>query len=198
MTTYLINITNGVVAFYEKPTGGATLDLATGALCACGQVSNANITAEANTTDVPATFCSPAGTRNVASTFTLNVEGIQDWGRDDGLESFSEFLFTHDGGQAIAVLYADEGGDVKAVCEVSVAAGDFLGAAGETLTFTGAFPVAGYPDIYTSGGTVLQKGAGGSTTADIPITGETDCAPVTPLAETSSTSSSSESEMASA
>lgn len=181
MSTYIINITNGVVAFYEKPTGGATLDLAAGALCVCSQVSNANIAAEANTTDVPATFCSPAGTRNVASSFTLNVEGIQDWGRDDGETSFSEFLFEHDAGQVIAVLYAVEGGDVKAVAEVSVAAGDFLGPAGETLVFTGAFPVAGYPDIYGTGGTVLKKGATGGTTASIPITGETDCSP-TPLA----------------
>ena len=184
MTTYIINITNGVVAFYEKPAAGGTLDLAAGALCVCGQVSNANITAEPNTTDVPATFCSPASTRNVASSFTMNVEGIQDWGRDDGETSFSEFLFEHDAGQVIAVIYAVEGGEVKAVAEVSVAAGDFLGPAGETLTFTGAFPVTGYPDIYGTGGTVLQKGANGSTTAAIAITGETDCTPVVPLTAT--------------
>lgn len=175
MSTYLININNGVVAFYEKPASGGTLDLAAAPLCVCAQVSNANIAAAANTTDVPATFCSPKGTRNTASSFTLNVEGIQDWGRDDGTSSFSEFLFEHDSGQVVAVLYIEAGGKVKAVAEVSVAAGDFLGAAGETLTFTGAFPVTGYPDVYDNSGALLRKGAGGATTPDIDITGDTDC-----------------------
>ena len=174
-TYYLININNGVVAFYEVPDAGGTLDLSADPLCVCGQVSKAAITAAANSTDVPATFCTPKGTRNTASTFTLDVEGIQDWGRDDGESSFSEFLFEHDSGQVIAVLYKESGGMVKAVAEVSVAAGDFLGAAGETLTFTGTLPVTGYPDIYSNTGGLLRKGAGGSTSPSIPISGETDC-----------------------
>jgi hypothetical protein len=179
MSTYLLNITNGVVAFYEKPAGGGTLDLTTGALCVCDQVSNANISASPNTTDVPATFCSPSSTRNVASSFTLNVDGIQDWGRDDGSNSFSEFLYTHDSGQVIAVLLPESGKTVKAVAEVSVAAGDFLGAAGETLTFTGAFP-ASTLDIYDNAGNVLKNGATGDTTAKIPVTGVPNCGPATP------------------
>ena len=176
MATHLLNITNGVVAFYEKPAGGGTLDLTTGALCVCDQVSNANVSASPNTTDVPATFCSPSSTRNVASSFTLNVDGIQDWGRDDGSPSFSEFLYTHDSGQVVAVLLPESGKSVRAVAEVSVAAGDFLGAAGETLTFSGAFPASSL-DLYDKDGNVLKSGASGDTTAKIAVTGVPNCGP---------------------
>jgi hypothetical protein len=177
MSTYIPLITNGVVAFYDLPAS-YPLDLATAeTLCVCGQVTSANIAATSNTTEVAATFCSPASTRSVASTFTMNVEGIQDWGRPDGEASFSEFLFANDGGQVLAVLQPEEGGDVKAVAEVSVHAGDFLGPAGTTLTFTGAFGVNGYPDIFVgpSPGTLLQKGQGGSTEASFPVTGSVVC-----------------------
>ena len=180
-TPYVMTITNGVVAFYDIPAS-YPLDLATAeTLCVCGQVTSANIAATANTTEVGATFSAPASTRSVASTFTMNVEGLQDWGRTDGEKSFSEFLFENDGGQVLAVLLPESGGNVRAVAEVSVASGDFLGPAGETLTFTGAFATAGYPDIFAGAapGTLLRKGQGGSTTPAYPVTGTVTCpAPV--------------------
>ena len=188
---YVLTVTNGSVAFYEIPAT-YPLDLATAeALCVCSQVTSANIAATGNTTDVAATFCSPASSRSIASTFTMNVEGIQDWGRDDGFGSFSEFLFEHDGGQVLAILSPVEGGPVRAVSEVSVAAGDFLGAAGETLTFTGAFGCSGYPDIYsgTAPGTLLQKGANGSTTPNWAVTGTVVCPPADAGATTASSDS---------
>jgi len=179
--THVMTVTNGVVAFYDVPAA-YPLDLATAdTLCCCAQVTTAAIVATDNTTDVPATFCTPASTRAVASSFSLNVEGIQDWGRGDGEKSFSEFLFENDGGQVLAVLLPESGGEVKAVAEVSVKSGDFLGPAGETLVFTGEFGCNGYPDIFVgpSPGTLLRKGQGGSTTAAFPVTGTVTCpAPV--------------------
>jgi len=184
-TTFTQIINNGVVAFYEIPAA-YPLDLATAeTLCACAQITSASLSATGNTTDVAATFCSPASTRSVASSFTLNIDGIQDWGRTDGEKSFSEFLFENDGGQVLVVIQPVEGGDVRAVAEVSVAAGDFLGAAGETLTFTGAFGSNGYPDIFVgpSPGTLLRKGAGGSTTPAFPVTGVVTCPSAVVMAE---------------
>ena len=171
--TSLITITNGYVGFADVPTGGADFDL-TGVTGYCHQVSSAGIVASANTTSTPATFCSPASERSTSSSFSLEIEGLQDWGRDDGEQSFSEYLFTEDGGQVMAVLMPVSGNAINlgAVCEVSVAAGDFLGGSGDSLSFTGSMPLTGYPDIYDKDGNILRRGQSGSTTAQWNVIGE--------------------------
>lgn len=171
----IINISNGQVAFFEKPGPGQTLNLSTGALCVCDQVTSAKLTASAETTDVPATFCSPASTRNVPSSWALDLEGIQDWTAATG--SFSQFLYKHDSEQVIVVLSPDATGKVQAVAEVSIAAGDFLGTPGETLTFSGSFPVAGKAlDIYDTAGAVIPRG-GTAGSVNIPVSGTVSCGP---------------------
>ena len=173
--TSLITITNGFVGFADVPAGGADFDL-TNVVGFCHQTSSAGITASANTTSTPATFCSPASERSTSSSFQLDIEGLQDWGRDDGEQSFSEWLFENDGGQAMAVLLPvnSNTANVAAVCEVSVAAGDFLGGSGDALSFTGTMPLTGYPDIYDKDGNILRRGQAGSTTAQWTIVGDVD------------------------
>ena len=178
-TTDLTTIANGLVAFLPVPVGGADLDLAT-AVCVCQQVSSAAIVASGNTTSVNATFCSPASERSVSSSFSLSMEGIQDWGRTDGETSLSELLFEADGGQMMAVLMPDANGLVQAVTEVSVAAGDFLGPAGDTLTWSGDMPCSGYPDISDGAGAILKRGASGTATAQWTVTGILPCDNITP------------------
>ena len=170
----VLTITSGAVGLADVPAGGASLDLST-VPCFCAQTTEATLTPTANTTDVPATLCSPASTKSVLSTWALTFNSLQDWGRADMDESLSEWLYEHDGGEAIAVLYLEDGATVKAVCKVSVVAGQYGGPGGETLLSTTSLPVTGTPDIYKEAGTILKHGATGGTTATIPITGELDC-----------------------
>jgi hypothetical protein len=174
-TPYVLTITSGAVGLAPVPDAGAPLDLST-VPCFCAQTTEATLTPTANTTDVPATLCSPASTRSVLSSWALTFNSLQDWGRADTNESLSEWLYENDGGEAIAVLYLEDGQTVKAVARVSVVAGQYGGPGGETLLSTTSLPVTGTPDIYKDATTVLRHGATGSTTPTIDITGELDCA----------------------
>jgi len=149
-------IKNATVAFGDAPTGGAAIDPATLTDYGC-QVTAATITASANSTDVPATFCEPASSQNVPSSFSLDLEGLQDWG---DAESFSEWAFIHDADNAAFALYLDGTADPVATGIISVAAGDFGGTAGEPLTFTTSFPIQGYPDITGADGSPLRPPSG--------------------------------------
>jgi hypothetical protein len=117
------------------------------------QVTEARITASANTTDVPATFCEGASTINVPSSFTLELNGLQDWGETG---SFSEFLFINDANTVAFALYLEGAVDPEATGTCSVAAGDFGGVAGEALVLTGSFPILGKPTITTAAGVALE------------------------------------------
>ena len=175
-TPFALTITSGQVGLAEVPAAGAPLDLTT-VPCFCAQTTEATLTPTANTTEVPATLCSPAATKSVLSTWALTFNSLQDWGRTDGEESLSEWLFEHDGGEAIAVLYLDDATSVKAVVKVSVVAGQFGGPGGETLLSTTSLPAIGTPDIYKDSGTILKHGASGDTVPSIPLTAltEMDC-----------------------
>lgn len=122
------------------------------------QVTEARVTASPNTTDVPATFCEPASTINVPSSFTLELNGLQDWGEAD---SFSEYLFVHDAEQVMFQLFLDGVVEPSATGTVSIAAGDFGGVAGEPLTFTASLPILGKPTINDSAGVPLGAAAQG-------------------------------------
>jgi hypothetical protein len=163
-------ISNAKVKFGPAPTGGAAIDPAALTDYSC-QVTKAAITASANATDVPATFCEPASSINVPSSFSLDLEGLQDWGE---AESFSEYTFAHDAEQVAFALYLADEDDPAATGIASLAAGDFGGTAGEPLTFTTSFPILGYPDITGSDGTPLRPPSGGT-----PATGATAGTPGT-------------------
>jgi hypothetical protein len=121
------------------------------------QVTSATITASANSTDVPATFCEPASSINVPSSFSLDIEGLQDWG---AAESLSEYTFIHDAEQVAFAVYLDGATDPSATGTCSLAAGDYGGTAGEPLTFTQSFPILGYPNITDSAGAPLRPNGG--------------------------------------
>lgn len=138
------------------------------------QVTEARITASPNTTDVPATFCEPATTVNVPSSFTLELNGLQDWGRADLAPSFSEYLYINDAEIVGFALFLDGTSDPSATGKVSLAAGDFGGVAGEVLTLTGSLPILGYPDITDAAGASLRTAA--------LVTAGTESAPAAPAA----------------
>jgi len=152
-------IKNANVKFGALPTPPAPIDPATLTDYGC-QVTEARITASANTTDVPATFCEPATKVNVPSSFTLELQGLQDWGN---VESLSEYLFKNDAVIVAFALYLDDTDDPAATGSVSVSAGDFGGTAGASLTFTLSLPIVGYPEITDSAGVSLRTV--GATTA---------------------------------
>lgn len=195
-TPFVLTITSGQVGLADVPAGGAALDLGT-VPCFCAQTTEATLTPTANTTEVPATLCSPAATKSVLSSWALTFNSLQDWARTDGEESLSEWLYEHDGGEAIAVVYLTDPGTgiptatPKAVCKVSVVAGQYGGPGGETLLSTTSLPVIGTPDIYKDDGSLLKHGATGDTVATIPITGEMTCG-AAPLAAAASSSSYSD------
>jgi hypothetical protein len=120
------------------------------------QITEARITASANTTDIDATFCEPASSINVPSSFSLELNGLQDWG---DAESFSEYAFINDAEQVMFALFLDGTSDPAATGVCSMAAGDFGGVAGEPLTFSASLPILGYPDITDSAGVSLRGGA---------------------------------------
>jgi hypothetical protein len=125
------------------------------------QVTEARVTASANTTDIDATFCEPASSINVPSSFTLELNGLQDWG---AASSFSEYAFKNDAVQVAFALYLDGSTNPCAMGIVSMAAGDFGGVAGEPLTFSASLPILGYPTILDASGVPLRPGA----TAGVP------------------------------
>src|SRR5262245_64455769 len=145
-------IKNAEVRFGPLPTPPAAIDPATLTDYSC-QVTEARITASANSQDVPATFCEPASSINVPSSFTLELNGLQDWG---ATASFSEFLFLHDAEQMAFAVFLDDEDDPSASGTCSIAAGDFGGVAGEPLTFTASLPILGYPDITTAAGASVR------------------------------------------
>lgn len=120
------------------------------------QVTEARITASANTTDIDATFCEPASSINVPSSFTLELNGLQDWG---DAESFSEYAFINDAEQVMFALYLDGTNEPSATGTCSMAAGDFGGVAGEPLTFSASLPILGYPVINDAAGVPLRTAA---------------------------------------
>jgi hypothetical protein len=160
-------IKNAKVGFGDPPVSGGAGAVVPSTLTDYGcQVTEARITAAANTSDVPATFCEPASTVNVPSSFTLELNGLQDWGASG---SFSEYLFKHDAEIQAFAVYLDGSTDPVAKGLVSVAAGDFGGPAGETLVLTGSFPLLGYPVITKTDGSSLRPGAPATgATAGIP------------------------------
>ena len=153
MARAFITITNAKVKFGDAPTGDEPID--PGALTDYGcQVTSAVITATANNVDVPATYCEPASQVSVGSSFALDVEGLQDWGV--ATPSFSEWLFANDGTRKAFALYLEGEVDPRATGIVSVAAGDFGGPAGEILTWSGSFPILGYPTITNNAGSSIR------------------------------------------
>lgn len=154
-------IKNAEVRFGPVPAAGAPIDPATLVDYSC-QVTEARVTASANTTDVPATFCEPASSINVPSSFTLELNGLQDWG---AAESFSEYSFINDAEQVAFALFLDGNTDPQATGVCSMAAGDFGGTAGEPLTFSASLPILGYPDITDSTGASLRTSGGAAMAA---------------------------------
>lgn len=130
------------------------------------QVTSASIGAASNTTTttVPATFCQPASEANVpvASTFTLDLDFLQDWTAADGL---SEWLFANDATEQAFALYLQGAEDPVATGKIIVQAGAFGGAAGEPLTATVSLNIQGYPVIIGAAGTPIRTVAAGATTA---------------------------------
>lgn len=183
MSRVVTIIKNATVKFGPLKTDG-TVDFANLLDYGC-QVTEARITAKANTTDVAATFCEPATTVNVPSSFTLELNGLQDWGRADSSPSFSEYLFKNDANIVGFALYLNDSTDPRASGKVSLAAGDFGGVAGEVLTLTGSLPIIGYPDITDKTGASLRPSGATGATAGTPGTwtpaGSTPPASVTAL-----------------
>jgi hypothetical protein len=175
MASRILTITNASVKLGAVPVSGDPYDVDCSTLTdfQC-QVTSAAITASPNTADTPATFCSPAGSKAVLSSYNLNLDGLQDWG--SLTDSLSEFLFKNDGKEAAFCLFLDGTNEPKAQGIISVSAGDFGGAAGEALTFSTSFPVKGRPVINDHAGQPLiprtrQSVAPGATVADPGVTG---------------------------
>ena len=158
MATVHLTIANASVKFgaVVDPIDPATL---TEYNC---QVTQAQITATSNTTTttVPATFCQAASesTRPVASSFSLNLDFLQDWTLT-AAASLSAFLFKHDAEKQAFALYLDGAEDPSATGIVTVVAGSFAGTPGEPLTGGPlTMQIDGYPDIVDSAGVSIRSG----------------------------------------
>lgn len=134
------------------------------------QVTEARVTAKANTQTAPATYCVPASDVNIPSSFTLELNGLQDWGRADSVPSFSEYLYKNDASLVGFRFYLTGSTDPRAEGIVSIAAGDFGGKAGEVLVLTGSLPIIGYPNITDKTGASIRPTPSTGATAGTPGT----------------------------
>jgi hypothetical protein len=128
------------------------------------QVTKAEINSSSNTTTtaVPATFCQPASeaTVPVASSFTLDLDFLQDWTEAAGL---SAYLFKNDATRQAFALYLKGNENPVATGEIIAQAGAFGGTPGEALTASVTLNIQGYPDIKDPTGASLRNPATGAT-----------------------------------
>jgi hypothetical protein len=112
------------------------------------QVTTAQINATPNLNEVPATWCQPATQVPAATSYALDLAGLQDWTVAAGL---SMFLLANDakpGWVQLSMPTQDPGDPIAtATVQVRYVAGSFGGAAGAPLTFEASFPVQGKPDV---------------------------------------------------
>jgi hypothetical protein len=159
MTATVMQITEAEVRFGECPGTGIVLDPKTLTDFSC-QVTSAEIQSSANTTTttVPATFCQPASEVSVpvASSFTLNLEFLQDWVNASGL---SAWLFKNDATEKCFALYLKGADNPSAMGKIIVQAGAFGGAPGSALTATATLNIQGYPNILDSTGNPIRGAA---------------------------------------
>jgi hypothetical protein len=168
MSRNIIVVKNALVTFGPLAADGSFQ--ATGLVDYSCQVTEARVTAKANTQTAPATYCAPASDVNIPSSFTLELNGLQDWGRPDSVPSFSEYLFKNDANLVGFQFYLAGGSAPGASGIVSIAAGDFGGKAGEVLVLTGSLPIIGYPTITDKTGASLRPTPSSTATAGTPGT----------------------------
>jgi hypothetical protein len=166
MSRNVIIVKNAAVKFGPlKADGTVDITLLTDYGC---QVTEARITAKANTKTIAATYCSPASDVNAPSSFTLELNGLQDWGRQDSSPSFSEYLFVNDATIVGFAFYLAGTAAPSASGMVSIAAGDFGGVAGDPLVLKGSLPILGYPNITDKSGNPLRTTPATGATAGTP------------------------------
>lgn len=108
------------------------------------QVIGATLTASANVSQVPATFCAPASDVPSASSWALDLRFLQDWTDPDGL---SMFLYLHDGERAVFTLTPTADAAPAATGTVTLVAGSLGGEAGTPLEASVTLPCLGKPDV---------------------------------------------------
>jgi hypothetical protein len=148
------DVSAAALADYEAESDAWTCQTTAGALTA---------SQDTTTTDVPATFCSPAKSipQPAETSYSLDLSFLQD---PNVAAGFNAFLFEHDTEEAYVLFgMADNTGAAapKMIGRVRLVAGTIGGAARETLTADVSLPLSGKPQILF--GT-------GSTTAVIPPT----------------------------
>ncbi len=152
----VITITDATVALGPAPATGQPIVVGTLTDYKC-QVTRAEITTSGNasTTDRAATFCAPAAQTNVpvASSFTLSLEGFQDWTVASGI---SAWLFANDATVKAFAMYLNLQTQPAATGLIVVQAGSFAGNPQEPLVFSVELPIQGYPDIKSPTGQSLR------------------------------------------
>ena len=154
----IITITDATVALGAIPAGYPTtpIDPATLTDHKC-QVTRAEITAAAQSTtqDIIPTYCRVGATQQIpkASTFSLALEGFQDWTATAGI---SAWLFKNDATEQAFALYLEGEEDPSAVGTVIVVAGAFAGSPQVPLTFAVEMPIQGYPKILDAAGVSIR------------------------------------------
>lgn len=154
---------------YDAGSAGWTCQSTSGAL-----TSTANTT----TSDIPATFCSPAKSTPTPgeTSFSLDVSFLQDPNVSTGLAAY---LYEHDTEEAYFYFGMNDGEPPRAIGRVRLAASQIGGAARTTLTADVSFPLTRRADIEF----------GDATTSRI-VLGVTPAAPLATAAAAPSSSSS--------
>ena len=143
----------GYLDSWQAPAGKAVdavtlADYDTGSTSWTCQMTSGALTPAANTTtsDIPATFCSPAKSIPTPgeTTFTLDLTFMQDPNVAAGL---SAFLYANDTKEAFAYFGMNDGEPPRMIGRVRLAAGLVGGDARTTLVATVSLPLVRRPDI---------------------------------------------------
>lgn len=143
----------GYLETWQAPGGKAVdavalADYDTGSTGWTCQMTSGALTPAANTTtsDIPATFCSPAKSIPTPgeTTFSLDLTFLQDVNVSVGL---SAFLFANDTKEAYAYFGMNDGEPPRMIGRVRLAAGLVGGDARTTLVATVSLPLVRRPDI---------------------------------------------------
>ena len=158
--TFALSVVDTAEPLYEdtwQAPGGATVDTATIADYEAGsdawtcQATSGALTAsqDTTTTDVPATFCSPARSipQPAETSYTLDLSFLQD---PDVAAGLNAYLFEHDTQEAYVLFgMRDNTGTLppKMIGRVRLVSGTIGGAARTTLTADVSLPLTRKPQI---------------------------------------------------
>jgi hypothetical protein len=137
------------------------------------QVVSAAVNANANLQTVPATFCAPESQAPAATSWSLDMNLLQDWGAIATAGSVSEYLFDNDAKRKWFLIQPYDPSVMGMQGECWLVASSYLGDAGTPLQASISCPLIGKPTkvavrVHATGATAGLPGSFTPAGSDLP------------------------------